>query len=596
MLKQLLKVLIVGVICVFRLTQANENPVVWNNWGDEVFARAKAENRFVLLDLAAGWCHWCHVMEETTYRDPAVAKLLGEHYVPVHADQDAHPDLANRYEDYGWPATVVLAADGTEIVKRRGYIPPAQFAALLQAVVDDPTPGPSVVDSKPVDATAASTIDPKLAKQVSDDYFALYDQQYGGWGTEQKFIDADSIEYALRGAVKGDKKLAAMAKQTLDAGMSLIDPVWGGVYQYSIGPTWNDPHFEKIISFQANYLRAYSYAYGIWHDERYLHAAQSITHYLTTWLHADNGAFYVSQDADVDEKLTGHRFYALSDSERRAGAAPPVDRHIYARENGWAIAALAVYASATGDTAVLDDARKAARYIKAHHRLSDGSYTHAEIADGGDASLHLGDNIAMTQALLALYSTTGEREWLQQARATAGIVKAIFTDERGGYFTAPVNDRAIGVFKTTVRQIDENIAVARTANLLFHYTGDAQFKQMTDHALRYLTAPALVESRRLLPGVLLAAEESNSEPLHITIVGDKSDAGARGLYAQGTAWPIFYKRVEWWDRNEGPLPNPDVQYPMLSKVAAFLCSNDTCSSPMFSPEVLSKRLQAFAVE
>ncbi|MFO1436579.1 MAG: hypothetical protein U1F34_09630 [Gammaproteobacteria bacterium] len=119
---------------------------------------------------------------------------------------------------------------------------------------------------------------------------------------------------------------------------------------------------------------------------------------------------------------------------------------------------------------------------------------------------------------------------------------------------------------------------------------------MAEHALRYLTAPALVESRRLLPGVLIAVEESTSEPLHITIVGGKRDAGARGLYAQGTAWPVFYKRVEWWDRDEGPLPNPDVQYPALGKVAAFLCSNNTCSSPMFSPEVLNRRLHAFALE
>ncbi|MFO1436578.1 MAG: DUF255 domain-containing protein [Gammaproteobacteria bacterium] len=442
MSRQTFKLLIVAVICVCRWAQASDNPVAWSEWNDTVFTRAKAENRFVLLDLAAGWCHWCHVMDETTYRDPAVANLLGEHYVAVHADQDAHPDLANRYEDYGWPATIVLAADGSEIVKRRGYIPPAQFAALLQAIVDDPSPGPSVVESRPVVSVDAPVLDPKLSKQISDDYFALYDQQYGGWSTEQKFIDADSIEYALRGAVKGDAKVARMARQTLDAGMALIDPVWGGVYQYSVGPTWSDPHFEKIMSFQASYLRAYSYAYGIWHDEKYLRAAQSIARYLTTWLRADSGAFYVSQDADVDKDFTGHRFYALSDRDRRAGPMPPIDRHIYARENGLAIGALAVYASMTGEAIALDDARKAARYVLTHHHLGNGGYTHAELADGNEVALHLGDNIAVAQAYLTLYSTTGEREWLRLARETADVVRANFADERGGYLTAPVDDKA----------------------------------------------------------------------------------------------------------------------------------------------------------
>src|SRR5204863_2914612 len=132
-----------------------EAPAIrWEGYSDAVFARARKEKRFVLLDLEAVWCHWCHVMDETTYRDPAVKALLAGRYVTVRVDQDARPDLANRYEDYGWPATVVFAPDGSEIVKRQGYVPPKAMAALLQAVIDDPTPGPSV---RPETAIAAAT-------------------------------------------------------------------------------------------------------------------------------------------------------------------------------------------------------------------------------------------------------------------------------------------------------------------------------------------------------------------------------------------------------------------------------------------------------
>jgi thiol:disulfide interchange protein len=100
--------------------RAGEKPGIdWQPWSDKVFAQAAAEHKFVLLDLGAGWCHWCHVMDQLTYSDPEVIKLLREKYIAVRVDQDARPDLANRYEDYGWPATIVFNADRGEIVKRQ---------------------------------------------------------------------------------------------------------------------------------------------------------------------------------------------------------------------------------------------------------------------------------------------------------------------------------------------------------------------------------------------------------------------------------------------------------------------------------------------
>src|SRR5450432_2549278 len=116
--------------------KSDAEAIEWQPWSDAVFARAKAEKKLVLLDVGAVWCHWCHVMDEITYRDPAVLALLREHYIAVRVDQDARPDISNRYEDYGWPATVVFNADGNEIVKRRGYLEPAAMASMLQAIID----------------------------------------------------------------------------------------------------------------------------------------------------------------------------------------------------------------------------------------------------------------------------------------------------------------------------------------------------------------------------------------------------------------------------------------------------------------------------
>src|SRR5450432_2320114 len=115
----------------------------WNPWSTEVFARAKRENRFVLLDLEAVWCHWCHVMDATPYHDPAAVELLHSGHILVKVDQDSRPDLSARYEDYGWPATIVFDRDGHEIVKRQGYIAPREMVSMLRAIIADPAPGPS---------------------------------------------------------------------------------------------------------------------------------------------------------------------------------------------------------------------------------------------------------------------------------------------------------------------------------------------------------------------------------------------------------------------------------------------------------------------
>ncbi len=106
--------------------------IPWQQWSADVFARAKREHRFVLLDLEAVWCHWCHVMDEMTYSDDRVIALMNQRYIAVRVDQDSRPDLSNRYEDYGWPATIVFAADGSEIVKRSGYIPPMPTSSMIR--------------------------------------------------------------------------------------------------------------------------------------------------------------------------------------------------------------------------------------------------------------------------------------------------------------------------------------------------------------------------------------------------------------------------------------------------------------------------------
>jgi uncharacterized protein YyaL (SSP411 family) len=555
----------------------------WLPWSDDVFSRAKHEQKFVLLDLEAVWCHWCHVMDVTTYRDPKVQELLRSKYLIVRVDQDSRPDLSDRYEDYGWPATVVFDGAGHEIVKRQGYLDPREMASMLQAIIDDPSPGPSVQAEREISFPANPLLAASLRTQLEKDYLAGYDAKQGSWGADQKYLDVDSVELAIDRAAHGDARATGMAKQTLDAQLQLLDPVWGGVYQYSTDGVWTQPHFEKIMSVQAENLRIYAEAYAQSHEPKYLQAAQAIQRFLATFLTSPEGAFYTSQDADVVEGQHSAEYFALNDSERRKRVVPRVDTHVYARENGWAIAALASLYEVTGDAKTLDQAVRAADWVSQHRALNGGGFHHGAKDVGGP---FLGDSIAMTRAYLALYRVTADRQWLNQGVETMGYIDRTFRSSRGAGFVASVapTDRAYQPHP----QRDENVAVARAANLLFHATGDAKYRTVGDAAMRYLAA-APVASRLPVASVMLADYEIGRPPLHLTVVGRKDDPTAKALFLAALQYPSFYKRVEWWDTREGKLPNPDVQYPSVARAAAYVCTERTCSAPIFrADEVAGK--------
>jgi hypothetical protein len=560
--------------------------ISWHGWSDDVFARAQAQKSFVLLDLEAVWCHWCHVMDETTYQDPRVAELIAQKYIAVRVDQDADPALAARYQDYGWPATIVLGADGAEIVKRRGYLAPEAMASLLAAIIKDPSPGPSVVAAEKVQPARAALLSRGQRRALSTVYFESYDTRYAGWGSEQKFIDADSLEYALAHAKTAPRE-AAMARATLSAAQALIDPVWGGVFQYSDARDWKSPHFEKIMSFQTQYVRLYAQGYRVLADAAFLRAAQNIDRYVQNFLTSAAGVVYVSQDADVDAQLTGHKFYAMSDAERRRHPNPHIDTHVYARENGWEITALAALYDATGDERYLARARRAAAWMTSQRATGAGGFSH-----DGDATAPaaLGDTLAMGQGNLALYVATGERAYLNEARQALDFIDSQFAAPGAGYATVAVARGARGVFREAVRDVDENIGVARFANALYRYDGDARARARARHAMRYLAAAQIADGQHLRTGILLADAELASDPTHVTIVGHKDDGSAQSLHAAALRFPVSYRRIDWWDKREGAMPNPDVRYPELARAAAFICSGNACSQPVFSPPELVQAL------
>jgi len=493
----------------------------WADFNAATFAKAKAERRFIVMDGSAEWCHWCHVMEATTYHDPAIRKLLAERFVQIKVDIDSRPDLEERYGDYGWPATVIFSPDAEELGKYRGYIAPEQFAEILKAVIDA---GDRAAKSAPQGAKRASgpmtPISPPSPLPEEEiewihhftevELAEYYDDNEGGWGRSQKAPLAWDNAWALARAKDGDAKFREKVLFTLDRQRKLIDPVWGGIYQYSAASDWDHPHFEKLMPFEAGALDNYAAAYALTHDAKHLEAAKAMRGYIDAFLRGPEGGFYTTQDADLNAHdpskpfMSGHDYYAKGDAERRALGVPRIDTHEYGKDNGLAIAAYVTLYEATSDASALAEAQKAADRILATHLTPRGGIAHD--AQPSAKVLHLADNAAMGFALMRLYEATKRPETLASATRIADfMMKELLDPEGGGFYASTPGPDAVGVFATRRKPFEDNVMAIR----FLARAHNAAYAKAIAGAIRAIATPEEIKGRgRMLGDFLLALEES----------------------------------------------------------------------------------------
>ncbi len=484
----------------------------WAPLSKETFARARAEHKFILLHGAAVWCHWCHVMEAITYRDPAVGRLLRDRFIAVRVDIDSRPDIAERYGDWGWPATILFSPEAQEVGKFRGYIAPADLAEALENVTTQHANLAPARSAEPGAASAPVAALPWLFQRATSDMDAFYDEARGGWGMRQKAPLGANAEFELLRGARGDAGAWSRALFTLKQQSALLDPVWGGIYQYSVDGDWRAPHFEKLMPFQAANLEAYAQAFQSSHEPELRADAEAIASYVARFLTSPNGTFYVSQDADVgahDEHarfIDGHQYYASNERERLALGVPDIDRHVYAFENGLMIAALCRLFNSTGNEAALTAARKAADAILSSHLEPAGTVLHD--ATSSDKVHFLADGAAFGRGLLRLYSATHDVKYKVAAERIANGLEPLFDPSVGAYFAHDADPDAAGVFATRRHPFEHNVHMARFLNALFEATRGAAHHARAEAVLASISTPAALDSQgRLLGEYLLALSE-----------------------------------------------------------------------------------------
>ncbi|MGA3033237.1 MAG: thioredoxin domain-containing protein [Terracidiphilus sp.] len=325
------------------LRSARHQPVHWQPWGEAAFARAQAEDKPILLDIGAVWCHWCHVMDRESYEDPEVAKLINEHFVAVKVDRDERPDVDSRYQaavsaisgQGGWPLTAFLTPDGrpyfggTYIPRDERYGRPGigRVLVAMSSVWRDrrdealETAGSvmSAIEHNESFSGRGSTLNLALVEKIVGSIISQFDPQHGGFGSQPKFPHPTALDLLLEAATRGNERAREAFVITLEkmAGGGVYDQLAGGFHRYSVDEHWGVPHFEKMLYDNTELLRNYVHGHQSLVRADFLETARDIMAWLdSTMTDRERGGFYASQDADVGLDDDGDYFTWTVDEAR----------------------------------------------------------------------------------------------------------------------------------------------------------------------------------------------------------------------------------------------------------------------------------------
>ncbi len=326
------------------LRSARHQPVRWHAWGEAAFARARSEDKPILLDIGAVWCHWCHVMDRESYEDPEIAALINEHFVAMKVDRDERPDVDARYQaavsaisgQGGWPLTAFLTPDGrpyfggTYFPRDERYGRPGFGRVLLtmaqvwrdrrDEALESAGSVMAAIEHNESFSGRGGVLTLALVDKIAASALAQFDARNGGFGSQPKFPYSSMLDLLLEVAVNrgnGPARDAFFKTLEMMARGGVYDQLAGGFHRYSVDERWVVPHFEKMLYDNTELLRNYVHGYQSSAREDLRQTAVEIVDWLDdSMTDRGRGGFYASQDADINLDDDGDYFTWTLDEAR----------------------------------------------------------------------------------------------------------------------------------------------------------------------------------------------------------------------------------------------------------------------------------------
>jgi len=567
----------------------------WRQWSPEAFEQAQREAKPVLLAISAVWCHWCHVMDETSYSDPGVIELINDRFVPIRVDNDQRPDINARYNLGGWPTTAILTSEG-EILRGGTYLPPEAMRPFLQQVSDlygDPANrlefAKRIAEMKAKRADRAiaegGALDPKTALNLKDEFSQAFDDDYGGFGTEPKFPHIDALHFLLDlWSRTPDGRAQTMVQMSLHAmaGRGMYDHVEGGFFRYSTTRDFSVPHFEKMLEDLGGLMLACARASALFGDSALGRVAVDVKRYLDEHLWSGERRGYGgSQDADED-------YYGLDKDGRAKATAPYIDPTIYTSWNSEAARALILGGPLLAESGV-DANAWVARGLDILDTLWEKLLVDGLMARYFDGEPHLrgllADQVWSAWAALAAFSASGDVRWLARARELVDSTDALFDSGTGAYLDRLASAEA-GRLGEPNTPLQENALMSRVLLGLGAFLGEPRYSERGRSVLERFSR-SYESSGIFAAGYAAAVLDALEPPLEIKIVGPRDAGSTRALRDSARLLGAPPLRINTIDPSERErLASLDVT--ASDETVAYACRQNSCFARVTGPEELRR--------
>lgn len=571
----------------------------WYHWGADIFKKAKKLDKLVFLDLTAIWCHWCHVLDETTLTDPEVIRILNKDLISVRVDTDKRPDINRRYNQGGWPSIVFLAPTG-EILFGATYVKPVVMIDILKKITDmyKAEKGniykkielmnkqiKTALEKKP---DSNIKIQQRAVDEVMQSIKTVFDPLHGGFGTFPKFHHPSAIRLSFLHHHKTQKKqILQIITRTLDkmAEGKIFDRVEGGFFRYSTTQDWSKPHFEKMLEENAGLLQNYLEAYWKTGKEKYEKIAKAILAYVEKNLKNNSGGFYASQDAD-------DIYFSLDLKERKKRPSPYIDKTIITSLNGKMISAYLMAGNVLREKKYYDFAIKSIKFLISSHYKKGKGFSHY-ISRDDRKSYFLSDQVSMFKALLDAYELSGDILFLNYAKGIAMDIKENYFDSMKGHLRdRPTGSPEIATLRIPIAPKPENAIAAENLIRLYYFTFNKEYFNQAEKILKSLWQGG-VTYNIFDEDYALGLEKYFNYPISMVIVGNKKNPITMALFKEVHKIYEPRKIIQILD----PLKDEELiqkkRLPIPKTPGLFICDESRCSLPITKPQNIVSDLHAF---